>query len=57
MAAKWRPSGGEISAGCRPTFVSIDVGRYVGRDSADISAEYRSIYRPTYWPILGRQMS
>ena len=50
MAAEWRPSGGKISAGCRPTCVSIDVGRYVDRVSADISAAYRSIYRPTYRP-------
>ena len=44
VSAKWRPSGGEVSAGCRPTCVSIDVGRYGDQQSANISTEYQSIY-------------
>ena len=40
VAAEWRPSGGEVSAGCRPTCLSV----HVGRDAADTSVEYRSIY-------------
>ena len=64
VSAKCRQSGVEVSAGCWPTFVLADVGRYVGRVSAGISVEYRSIYRSTvgrhierqYRPILGRRM-
>ena len=46
MAAESRPSGGEVSAGCRPTCLSVHVDRYVGGVSVDISAESRSPYRP-----------
>ena len=42
MAAEWRPSDGEVSAGCRPTCLSV----HVSQVAADTSAEYRSIYRP-----------
>ena len=38
VSVNCRLSGGEVSAVCRPTCVSVDVGRYVGRISADISA-------------------
>ena len=54
--AKWRPSGGEVSTECKPTCLSVEVGRYVervsrlgrhiSRVSVDISAECRSLYRP-----------
>ena len=54
VPANCRPSGGEVSAECRPTCMSVDVGRYVGRVSADISAEYRSRYRPTVGRHIGR---
>ena len=52
MAAEWRPSGGEVSAGvsrhaCR--FMSTDtrpsLGRHIGRVSVDISAAFPSPYR------------
>ena len=46
VSAKWPPSVGEVSAGCRPTCALVDVGRYVGRVSVDISADCRSPYRP-----------
>ena len=54
MSVKYRPSGGEVSTGCQPTCVSVDVGQYAGRVSVDISAEYRSIYRPTVGRLIGR---
>jgi len=53
VAAEWRPSGGEVSAGCRPTCLSVHVDRHSADISAecrsisfDISAECRSPYRP-----------
>ena len=61
MAVEYWPSDGEVSAGCRPTCLSVyvdrhstesrptyrpSVGRYIGRVSVDISAECRSPYRP-----------
>ena len=54
MLAEWRPSGGEVLAGCRPTCLSVhvdrhatesrptyrsSVGRYIGRVSVTISAD------------------
>ena len=44
VLVKYRPSGGEVSAGCRPTCLSVHVDRH----SADISAECRS----PYWLIV-----
>ena len=50
VLAKCRPSGDKVSARCRPTCLSVDVGRV----SADISAEYRSICQPTVGRYIGR---
>ena len=56
VLVKYRPSGGRVAvkyrAECRPTCLSVDVGRYVDRVSADTSAEYQSIY----WPSVGRHI-
>ena len=46
MAAEWWPSGGKVSAGCRPTCLSVHVDRHIGQVLVDISAECRSPYRP-----------
>ena len=49
MAAQWRPSGDDVSAGCRPhacRFMSTDTRPTLGRVSVDKSAECRSPYRP-----------
>ena len=40
MVAECRPSGGEVSAGCRPTCLSVHVDRHATES------------RPTYRPIV-----
>ena len=60
VLVKYRPSGGRVAVKYRPSvgrhayrLTSVDDRRYVDRVSADISAEYRSIYRPS----VGRHIS
>ena len=42
VSVNCQPSGDEVSARCQPACVLVDVGRYVGRVLADISADTRS---------------
>ena len=51
VSVKYRSSGGEVSNGCWPTCVSVDMlavslGWHIGQVSVDISVETRLTYRP-----------
>ena len=49
VAAEWRPSGCEVSAGCLLTCLLVHVGRL----AADTSSQYQLIH----WPSVGRYIS
>ena len=54
MAVKYRPDGGEVSAGCRADMLVGSCRPTRDRVSADISADCRSIYRPSVGRHIGR---